>query len=61
MTKKHYIAIAKAIHMNSMEGRTEKMPFTEVMNKEGFINDFIALTIADNPLFNVSKFKEACK
>jgi hypothetical protein len=55
MTKKDYIALAKIIKDNTMI-HTIHQPF----NKTGFMEDLCQYLKSDNPLFNETKFREAC-
>ena len=52
MSKKDYIAIAKAIKNQDMGSNT--------ILKDGLIAELIILFGADNPNFKADKFREAC-
>ena len=51
MTRKHYIAIAKAIKDNTINNN---------INKVDFINDISYIFKCDNINFNYSRFEDAC-
>lgn len=54
LTKKDYVLIARAIKGGTVY-HDERY-----INKVSFVNDLIEQLEKDNPLFNRSKFREAC-
>lgn len=56
MTKKDYIAIAKAIKDNTYGGLSNTNGF---MDKQGFLSDLVAYMRKDNPKFDAILFRRA--
>lgn len=56
MTKKHFIAIAKAINLQYLQATTTK----ELRIVENIVNDLCGSFKNDNNLFDAKRFREAC-
>ena len=61
MTRKDFKAIARAIKNNSKIVVFENNTNAHIIDKDTLINDLCVVFSAINPLFNKSKFVDACK